>query len=149
MDSSCLFSQELLLFSTSNSPEYGWYKQKKATIPSCSKCSASSGIPLASPRSMSFRTGEVDGEMGKRGEGGVIHKAEHSSSRRNVSFKKRGQQSGKSLLGRKWKKGGGSAELERQLFLNVSTVGGIREEEKPWGLLMWTRRHAGLLLGQG
>lgn len=44
-------------------------------------------MPLASPRSMSFRTGELDGEMGIRGEGGMIHKAV-SSSRRNVSFKK-------------------------------------------------------------
>ena len=45
---------------------------------------------------MAFRTGELDGEMGIR-EGGVIHKAE-SRRRRKVSFKKRGQQSGKSLL---------------------------------------------------
>lgn len=46
---------------------------------------------------MSFRTVELDGEMGIGGEEGVIDKDE-SSRRRNDVMQKRGQQSEKRLL---------------------------------------------------
>lgn len=47
---------------------------------------------------MSFRAVELDGEMGIRGEEGVIDKDENSSRRRNDVMQKRGQQSEKRLL---------------------------------------------------
>lgn len=46
---------------------------------------------------MSFRTVELDGEMGLRGEEGVIDKDE-SRRRRSGVMQKRGQQSEKRLL---------------------------------------------------
>lgn len=47
---------------------------------------------------MSFRTVELDGEMGIREEEGAIDKDKNSSSRRNDVMQKRGQPSEKRLL---------------------------------------------------
>lgn len=47
---------------------------------------------------MSFRTVELDGEMGIRGEEGAIDKDENSRRRRNDVMQKRGQQSEERLL---------------------------------------------------
>lgn len=47
---------------------------------------------------MSFSTVELDGEMGLRGEEGVIDKDESRRRRRSGVMQKRGQQSEKRLL---------------------------------------------------